>query len=86
LTTPDVYINWPIPYVEVRWKSGVYNDQPLLDTLARFYKENGNKIHRKMTVGTVDFNSGTYQTFNETIDNPVKAVVSSGSIPLVFPH
>jgi predicted acylesterase/phospholipase RssA len=26
LTTPDVYINWPIPYVEVRWKSGVYND------------------------------------------------------------
>ena len=86
LTTPEVFVNWPIPYVEVRWKSGVYNDQPLIDTLTKLYKETGSTLHRKFTVGTVDFNSGTYRTFNETISDPIKAVVSSASIPLVFPH
>ena len=41
LTTPDVFVNWPVPYVEVRWKSGVYDDRPLYNTLSRLYKERG---------------------------------------------
>lgn len=39
-----------------------------------------------MAVSCVDVENGNYVVFNETVSNPTKAVVSSASIPFVFPH
>lgn len=39
-----------------------------------------------ITVSCVDVVTGTYTTFNETTTDIVKAIVSSASIPFVFPH
>ena len=43
-------------------------------------------IKRKFTASCVDTNSGAYVLFNETIADPAKAIISSSSIPGVFPH
>jgi hypothetical protein len=51
-----------------------------------FYAEYNNTLKRKMVVASVDANTGSYHTFNETIDDPMKAILSSASIPFVFPN
>ena len=37
-------------------------------------------------MSAVDVNTGSYLLFDETTDDPVKAVLSSASIPFVFPN
>jgi len=37
-------------------------------------------------MGSTEWNSGTFHVFNETIYDPAKATMSSGSIPLAFPQ
>jgi predicted acylesterase/phospholipase RssA len=45
------------------------------------------ELQRKMEVSCVDSNTGNYVTFNEnTFSDVIKAVVSSASIPFIFPH
>jgi len=48
--------------------------------------KHGGKYHRKLEVASVDANSGSYVTWNETSYDLAKAVVSSAAIPFVFPH
>ena len=44
-------------------------------------------VKRKYAVSAVDVNTGTYVVFNESSNTQyVKQVVSSSSIPFVFPH
>lgn len=64
------------------------NDQPLVDFVAKILTDAGS-LKRKMIVGTVDINTGNYVTFNEKsadIADMPRRVVSSASIPFVFPH
>lgn len=92
LEDSDVYENWsPLGLVTgVLAKSGVYNDAPLTSFLTRIFAQFGNEIRRKMVVSCVNVLDGAYHTFTEkTLGSPadiVKAVVSSASIPGVFPH
>lgn len=87
LSTEKIWKNWPIPIIELRWKTGVFDDSPLWSTLTDMYNSI-KPLKRMWKVGTVDFNSGTFVTFNETEsdENVIKATISSGSIPLVFPR
>jgi hypothetical protein len=39
-----------------------------------------------MEVASVDAITGAYHTFNETCEDPMKAIISSASIPFVFPN
>ena len=39
-----------------------------------------------MTVSCVDVNTGNYHLMDETVDDIVKAVISSASIPFAFPN
>jgi len=36
-------------------------------------------------IAAADADSGSYIRFNETTNDPIKAVISSASIPFVFP-
>lgn len=65
--------------------SGVLNDAPLSGYIESVLEAVGGEIKRKFVVSCADVNTGAYHTFNETIKDPVKAVVSSASIPFVFP-
>jgi predicted acylesterase/phospholipase RssA len=85
LRTRDVYKNWPIPIIELRWKTGVFDDSPLFNTINTIFSKVF-PIKRLWKIGSVDFNSGSFVTFNETEPDIVKAVISSGSIPLAFPR
>lgn len=62
----------------------MYNDAPLFDLLNREYENHNKTLYRKLSIGATDVNHGTFVIMNETISDPVKAVVSSGSIPFAF--
>lgn len=86
----DVYKMWSEGLVKaVTQESGVFDDGPLSAYLLNIVKEKG-PIKRKFMVSAVDVNSGTYVLFSEknvtTYEEQVKAVVSSSSIPFVFPN
>mmetsp|Transcript_17322 Transcript_17322/g.29135 ORF Transcript_17322/g.29135 Transcript_17322/m.29135 type:complete len:306 (-) Transcript_17322:238-1155(-) len=87
LENKDVYKNWRGgPVRGVIDESGIFNDQPLTEFLDGVYKAHDYKLQRKVEVSCVDVNSGSYITFNETATDIVKSVVSSASIPFIFPH
>jgi len=67
-------------------ESGVLDDSALTGFIKSVYDEFSGEIKRKFVTSCVDVNSGAYHIFNETVSDPVKAVVSSASIPFVFPH
>ena len=50
------------------------------------FDEFSSDIKRKIAIACVDAVSGAYVTFDESTKQPVKAIVSSASIPFVFPH
>ena len=85
LHSKDIYQNWTIPYLPLRWRHGVYNNTALLELMESIYDEY-KPVKRNISVGTVDLNTGTFQIFNETHEDLPKAVVSSASIPLLFPY
>mmetsp|Transcript_1538 Transcript_1538/g.2713 ORF Transcript_1538/g.2713 Transcript_1538/m.2713 type:complete len:338 (-) Transcript_1538:193-1206(-) len=66
--------------------SGIFDSQPLSDFLTKIFEEFEWKIKRKIVVSCVDVNSGSYVVFNEKTTDIVNAVVSSASIPFIFPN
>ena len=82
-----MYKNWWFgPVRGLTDKSGIYDNSYLYEFLKRFFKKMGNKIYRKMTVASVDVNNGAYTLWNEDCSDLPKAVVSSASIPFIFPN
>lgn len=84
----NVFTNWkPLGIITgITDKSGVFDNGPLTTTLQSIVDGFPNKLQRKLTVSCVDVNSGSYVLMNETIDDIVKAIVSSSSIPFAFPN
>lgn len=90
LKTADLYSNWFPGSVfgminGLLWKSGVLNTAPFLAYADKYYKLNGGKILRKVNVAAADAEHGNFHNWDETEPNFSQAVVSSSSIPLVFP-
>jgi predicted acylesterase/phospholipase RssA len=69
------------------FKSGIYNNEPLLNLLTSAFKSLGS-VKRKLVVASVDANTGRYVTFDETqpIEKLAFYTVASASIPFIFPH
>jgi len=65
--------------------SGIYNTEPLYNFIKKFIADHGGKIHRKIAVSGVDVNTGNYHVWDETEADISKAIVSSASIPFIFP-
>ena len=67
--------------------SGCFNDDAFLAGFRKLASHNGD-IKRNFTLGSVNVNDGEYITFNQdniSIDELGQAVVSSCSIPMIFP-
>lgn len=90
LTNDDVWVQWPGGWEEgLTIESGIINSEPLLHTMTRIFNEHDNKIKRKVTVSAVNVDNGTYEAFtdeNTDVADFPTAIVSSSSIPFVFPH
>lgn len=67
-------------------ESGVFDDNPAMDFLKSIFEQFSYKIERKVALSCVDVVTGAYHVFNETTSDPPKAVLSSASIPFIFPH
>ena len=67
-------------------ESGVLNTAPLGKYIGDFLAEHDNTFKRKFVVSAVDVNTGSYKLYDETYEDPVKAVLSSAAIPFVFPN
>lgn len=67
-------------------KTGILNDQPLSDFVAKVFASKNYVIHKKLAVSCVDVNSGSYVVFDETTTDIVKAIISSASLPFIFPN
>jgi predicted acylesterase/phospholipase RssA len=88
ITEKDVYINWkPAGILTglVR-ESGVFDDGPLHHFLTAIFEGFNYIIKRKFVVSCVDVDTGNYHIFNETIKDPARAILSSSSIPFIFPN
>jgi predicted acylesterase/phospholipase RssA len=59
LHSKDIYQNWTIPYIPLRWRHGVYNNTALLNLLEGIFEEM-KPVKKMLSVGTVDLNSGTF--------------------------
>jgi predicted acylesterase/phospholipase RssA len=67
-------------------KSGVYDIAAGIETIQGIFDQFNSTIRRKMASSCVDSNTGDYIIFNETVSNPAKAIISSASLPFLFPH
>lgn len=81
----DYWSMWPTVLLEPFWKSSMMNNEGLVDLINSKY---GLKpIKRKMSVQSVDLNTGKVVIFDETIPIEMrnKVILSSGTIPGFFP-
>ena len=87
LTSPDVYKGWTLGIAEgLVHHSGIFDSSPLFDLLTRLLKDAGGVFHRKLTVASANVNTGAYTLFDEKDPEIVKGILSSASIPFIFPH
>lgn len=87
LKTKDVFKEWkPLGVVTgVLEKSGVFDDEPLLEYLQKKYQERSGEMHKRFVLSCVDADHGSNILFDETNPHIPKAAVSSSSIPAAFP-
>lgn len=70
----------------IRKESGILDNSPLIAYLHNIFTEYNYDLKRKVVFSCADANRGIYVTFNETNPDPIKAIISSASIPFAFPH
>jgi len=89
MTNEKVYVEWPGGFEQgVFNESGVFDTTPLMNLVTNILHEQG-KIYKKVTVSSVDSNTGEYITSDEAtvpFEEMAERVVASASIPFVFPH
>jgi len=76
-------VDWKGGVVEgLTFRSGLYNDEPLRKTIAKYWTG----VKRNITVGTTNIANGEFVNFNETIGDLIQqASICSSSIPGFFP-
>jgi NTE family protein len=81
----DNFEFWPTVIFEPFWKDSIISPEKLLHKLER--ELNGNPYKRKVSIQSVDINTGKVIIFDETVPEPLRAkvVLSSASIPSFFP-
>lgn len=82
----SVFENWNvlgIPYAVINEPS-LYNTQPLRNTLTKLFTQG---IHRNVTIGSTNLNTGLFGNFNESVGsaNIIEAIICSAAPPFFFP-
>lgn len=66
MTADKVITNWPQGLLYgILHESGMYTNQPLKEYLAEITK--GKSLHRKVVIGTVDADRGTFTFTNDKV-------------------
>ena len=86
LDTSNLYRDWkPAGMVSgITSHTGIFDTYPFGQTLYKFFGEYG-PVKRKYVVSATDVATGAYIQYNETSADPVQDIISSASIPFVFP-
>ena len=82
----SVFEDWNvlgIPYAVISEPS-LYTTQPLRETLTKLFVQG---IHRNVTIGATNLNTGLFGNFNESVGNAniIEAIMCSAAPPLFFP-
>jgi len=82
----SVFENWNalgIPYAVIGEPS-LYTTQPLRSTLTKLFTQG---IHRNVTIGATNLNTGLFGNFNESVGsaNIIEAIMCSAAPPFFFP-
>jgi len=89
LTTHSIFQEWPGGILDgLLHESGLFDDTPLLNLLTEICTKAGS-VKKHLIVSADDSETGDYVPFDSddfTIDEIPLRVISSASIPLVFPH
>ena len=92
LKTSDIWKDWYMTPIDGLFtKAGLMDNSPMLDfvhTLVNKGGQTGGEFDRKITIGAVDFNDGTFHRFNQTntsYEDMAKAACSSAAVPGLFP-
>ena len=89
LKTSDVWKSWYLtPLDGLLFKAGMVDNSPLLAFLQSTVIAGHTDFGRRITVGTVNINDGSFNKFDQTntsYADMAKAAFSSASIPTVFP-
>ena len=93
LTNSHIYVNWldwPKPfsyigYIAALWKPSLYNSQPLMDLVNKYYdQEKIRASGKKLRISAVSLNTGEFRMFSENYEDVVGAVLASSSFPGAF--
>ena len=88
LKNSDIWVDWPIGKVAaLGLKAGALDNSPGL-AYARNIVKGFSKIERAFVISTTNVNTGDYIQYTDkmiTLDQLPDAVISSASVPLVFP-
>jgi len=88
LSNDQLYVKWPAGYLHgLLYESGVYDDTPLYNFVTDIV-QSVQEIQRHLLVAADDSETGDYIVFDSDkipISEMPRRVVSSASIPLVFP-
>jgi predicted acylesterase/phospholipase RssA len=83
----DIYKNWLAgPLEGLFFKSGLYDTSPLRKMIQETVKNE--TLKRKFVCGATNFDTGSYDTWDETVlyrNDYEGAIVSSSSVPVLFP-
>jgi len=82
----NVFEEYPEGLVKaITEESSILSTKPLFEFLRAQYEDVKPIKDRDVYWNCADANSGTYIQLDKTIDDPVKATIASGSIPIAFP-
>jgi predicted acylesterase/phospholipase RssA len=83
----DIYKNWFAgPLEGLFFKSGIFDTSPLRNIIQETVKNE--TLKRKFVCGATNFNTGSYDTWDENVlyrNDYEGAIVSSSSVPVLFP-
>jgi len=87
ITRKNLFSQWCAlgPVTGVKNKSGIFNTAPLEAYVREFWDRHGSSFKRRIVATSVDSNSGAVINETEDTTDPIKAIISSASIPFVFP-
>ena len=82
----NVFKDWPGGITQgLLFMRGIYDTSPLVNMMK---EKLTNGIQRKFSIGTTNFDTGLFETFDESVGNDglIEAIMCSASPPFVFPY
>jgi len=90
IQSSDIYEHWefPGPVRGLFYKSSFFNNDPESHFVKKIFKENGEKVRRKFTVGITDAQTAKYFAVNQDVKAELIPyyVVASSSVPGFFKY